>query len=82
VVVIVGMLSMSSSFANAFRSSGFRLLMVGATLSLGCSVDAGSNIGERAFGVLVVGAFMLLEHHATKAGRARRSLPPLRHPVR
>jgi hypothetical protein len=27
-------------------------------------------MGERAFGVLVVGAFMLLEHHATKAGRA------------
>jgi len=38
-------------------------------LSLACNVYAGSNLGERAFGVLVVGAFMLLEHHATKAGR-------------
>jgi hypothetical protein len=69
-VAIVGKLSMSAAFAKAFRRSGFRLLMVGATLSLSCNVYAGSNIGERAFGVLVVGAFMLLEHHATKAGRA------------
>lgn len=69
-VAIVGKLSMSRAFTQAFRRSGFRLLMVGATLSLSCNVYAGSNIGERAFGVLVVGAFMLLEHHATKAGRA------------
>jgi hypothetical protein len=59
-----------AAVAKAFGRSGFRLLMVGATLSLGCNFYAGSNIGERAFGVLVVGAFMLLEHHATKAGRA------------
>ena len=46
--------------------NGFRLLMVGGSISLACNVYAGSNIGERAFGVLVVGAFMMLEHHATK----------------
>lgn len=69
-VAIVGKLSMAPMFSQAFRRSGFRLLMVGATLSLACNVYAGENIGERAFGGLVVGAFMLLEHHATKAGRS------------
>lgn len=68
-VAIVGKLSMAQCFSPAFRRSGFRLLMVGATLSLACNVYAGDNVGERAFGVLVVGAFMLLEHHATKGGR-------------
>lgn len=69
-VAIVGKVSMARCFAPGFRRSGFRLLMVGATLSLACNVYAGSNLGERAFGVLIVGAFMLLEHHATKGGRA------------
>jgi hypothetical protein len=68
-VAIVGKLSMAQCFSSAFRRSGFRLLMVGATLSLTCNVYAGENLGERAFGVIVVGAFMLLEHHATKGGR-------------
>lgn len=69
-VAIVGKLSMALCFTPAFRKSGFRLLMVGGTLSLAANVFAGSNLGERAFGVLVVGAFMLLEHHATKGGKA------------
>ncbi len=68
-VAIVGKLSRAQCFSSAFRRSGFRLLMVGASLSLACNVYAGDNVGERAFGVLVVGAFMLLEHHATKGGR-------------
>ncbi len=68
-VAIVGKLSMAQCFSPAFRRSGFRLLMVGATLSLASNIYAGTNLGERAFGVLVVGAFMLLEHHATKGGR-------------
>lgn len=70
IVAIVGKLSMAAGFAPTFRSSGFRLLMLGGTLSLACNVYAGSNLGERFFGVLVVGAFLALEHHATKAGKA------------
>jgi hypothetical protein len=70
IVAIVGKLSMAAGFAPTFRRSGFRLLMLGGTLSLGCNWYAGSNLGERCFGVLVVGAFMALEHHATKAGKA------------
>lgn len=81
-VAIVGKLSMHDHFSAAFRKSGFRLLMAGGALSLTCNVYAGGNFGERAFGVLVVGAFMLLEHHATKGGqhavvdKTRRKLDP------
>ncbi len=67
-VAIIGKLSMATCFSESFRRSGFRLLMAGGTVSLACNVFAGENLGERAFGVLVVGAFMLLEHHATKGG--------------
>lgn len=68
-VAIVGKLSMAQCFSPVFRRSGFRLLMVGASLSLACNIYAGDNLGEQAFGVLVVASFMLLEHHATKGGR-------------
>lgn len=77
-VAIVGKLSMHLHFAEAFRKSGFRLLMAGGTLSLACNVYAGENLGERAFGVLVVGAFMLLEHHATKGGQQAVTEKPVR----
>ena len=77
-VAIVGKLSMHESFSDRFRKSGFRLLMAGGALSLACNVYAGGNLGERAFGVLVVGAFMMLEHHATKGGRAAVTDKPAR----
>jgi hypothetical protein len=69
-VAIVGKLSMHVDFLAEFRKSGFRLLMAGGTLSLFANVYAGDNPGEKAFGALTVGAFMLLEHHASKAGKA------------
>jgi hypothetical protein len=68
-IAIVGKVSMLPRFSNAFRRSGFRLLMFGGVLSLAANVAAGDNWGERAFGVLVVAGFMLLESHATKADR-------------
>lgn len=68
-IAIVGKVSMLPRFAQGFRRSGFRLLMLGGTLSLAANVAAGSNWGERGFGVLVVAGFMLLESHATKADR-------------
>lgn len=76
-VAVVGKLSMHASFTRAFQRSGFRLLMTGGTLSLACNVYAGDNLGEKAFGILVVGAFMLLEHHATKAGKTAIAPPPV-----
>lgn len=68
-VAIVGKLSMHTDFLPGFRRSGFRLLMAGGLLSLAANVYAGHNLGEKGFGVLTVGVFMLLEHHITKAGR-------------
>lgn len=68
-IAIVGKVSMLPRFSQTFRRSGFRLLMFGGVLSLAANVAAGHNWGERAFGVLVVAGFMLLESHATKADR-------------
>jgi hypothetical protein len=68
-IAIVGKVSMLPRFSDAFRRSGFKLLMFGGVLSLAANVAAGSNWGERGFGVLVVAGFMLLESHATKADR-------------
>jgi hypothetical protein len=68
-IAIVGKVSMLPRFSAAFRKSGFKLLMFGGVLSLAANVAAGSNWGERGFGVLVVAGFMILESHATKADR-------------
>lgn len=68
-IAIVGKVSMLPRFSPAFRKSGFRLLMFGGVLSLAANVAAGSNWGERAFGVLVVAGFMILESHVAKADR-------------
>jgi hypothetical protein len=68
-IAIVGKISMMPKFTEPFRKSGFKLLMFGGVLSLACNVGAGANWGERAFGVLVVAGFMVLENHATKAGK-------------
>jgi len=69
-IAVVGKVSMLPRFSQAFRRSGFRLLMLGGSLSLAANVYAGHNLGQRMFGVLVVAGFMALESHATKASRA------------
>lgn len=74
-IAIVGKVSMLPRFSTAFRKSGFRLLMFGGVLSLAANVAAGRNWGERAFGVLVVAGFMILESHATKADRTAVAQP-------
>lgn len=74
-IAIVGKVSMLPRFSAAFRRSGFKLLMFGGVLSLAANVAAGSNWGERAFGVLVVAGFMILESHATKADRTAVAAP-------
>lgn len=69
-IAVVGKVSMLPRFSPAFRKSGFRLLMLGGSLSLAANVYAGHNLGQRLFGVLVVAGFMALESHATKASRS------------
>lgn len=77
-IAIVGKVSMLPRFSETFRKSGFKLLMFGGVLSLAANVAAGSNWGERGFGVLVVAGFMLLESHATKADRTAVAEPESR----
>ncbi len=80
-VAVVGKLSMLPRFSRAFRRSGFRLLMAGGTLSLAANIYAGHNLGQRAFGVVVVGGFMLLESHVTKAATVKVPVEPVNAPV-
>ena len=76
-IALVGKLSMLPRFSAKLRRSGLRLLMFGGTLSLAANVYAGHNLGQKAFGVLVVAGFMLLEGHAVKvvADRVRVHVP-------
>jgi hypothetical protein len=69
-IAVVGKVSMLPRFSPAFRKSGFRLLMLGGSLSLAANVYAGHTLGQRLFGVLVVAGFMALEAHATKGSRS------------
>lgn len=68
-IAVAGKLSMMARFNEypAFQRSGKWMLMLGGVLSLSANIAAGSNWGERGYGILVVGGFMLLENHATKA---------------
>lgn len=77
-IAIVGKVSMLPRFSDTFRRSGFRLLMFGGILSLAANVAAGSNWGERAFGILVVAGFMILESHVVRADRSAVATKPVR----
>jgi hypothetical protein len=66
-IALVGKLSMLPRFSRRFRRSGLKLLMFGGILSLAANVYAGHTIGQKAFGVLVVAGFMILEGHVVKA---------------
>jgi hypothetical protein len=76
VIAVVGKLGRLDRFAEATRRSSFKLMVFGGALALACNVYAGNNHGERAYGVLLVAAFLLLENHATKL-----RLAPADHPV-
>lgn len=76
VIAIAGKLSMLSRFDAypAFQRSGRWMLIAGGTLSLAANIGAGANWGERGYGVLIVGGFLLLENHLTKAaGKVKES---------
>lgn len=68
-IAIAGKLSMLKRFDAypEFQRSGRWMLIAGGTLSLAANIGAGANWGERAYGVLIVGGFLLLENHLTKA---------------
>lgn len=63
---ILGTIGRSASFAPATRRIGFRLMLGAGLVSLVCNVAAGTNVGQRAFGVLVVVGFVTAEWYASK----------------
>lgn len=66
IVALVGKVLTMSYFAKSTRTMGFRLMVVAGTLSLACNVFAGNNIGERIYGVFIVGLFVGLEQVVTR----------------
>lgn len=65
-LVIVGKLGRLDRFTPATRKSSMRVMLFGAALSFAANVYAGSNIGERAYGAILVIVAFLLENHAAK----------------
>lgn len=65
-LAIVGKLGRMDRFAEETRKSAFKLMLVGGTLSLACNIYSGENIGERCYGVVLVGVFLMLEHYASR----------------
>jgi hypothetical protein len=63
---ILGTIGRSPSFAEATRKAGLRLMIAAGLVSLACNVTAGTNIGQRAFGVLVVAGYITAEWYASK----------------
>lgn len=67
---VLGTIGRSASFAPATRRVGFRLMLGAGLVSLACNVLAGTNVGQRAFGVLVVAGFVAAEWYASKLAAA------------
>lgn len=67
---ILGTIGRSAGFAEATRRVGFRLMLGAGAVSLACNVLAGTNAGQRVFGVLVVAGFVTAEWYATKLEKA------------
>lgn len=63
---ILGSIGRSASFAESTRKAGLRLMICAGLVSLACNVIAGTNIGQRVFGVLVVAGYITAEWYASK----------------
>lgn len=75
---LLGAVGRGKAFTAASRKAGFRLMVGSGLVSLACNVEAGTNIGQRVFGVLVVAGFITAEWYASKLRPARR--PAVRTP--
>lgn len=63
---ILGTIGRGPSFSEATRRAGLKLMVAAGLVSLACNVAAGENLGQRAFGVLVVAGFITAEWYASK----------------
>lgn len=60
-IAVLGLIMRSASFASPTRRLGFRVQMIAGLLSLICNVYAGSTVGERVYGALIVAMFLFSE---------------------
>jgi hypothetical protein len=60
-VAVIGMVMRSEKWSQATNKIGFRVQFGAGMLSLACNVFAGSNAGERVYGVLIVALFIFSE---------------------
>ena len=58
---VLGLIARSHRFAPATQRMGLRLQISAGILSLACNIYAGHTIGERIYGALIVGAFIVAE---------------------
>jgi hypothetical protein len=72
---ILGTIGRGAAFAPAARRLGFRLMLGAGAVSLACNVLAGTNVGQRVFGVLVVVGFVAAEWYATRLAPAPAAAP-------
>lgn len=72
---LLGAVGRGKAFTASSRKAGFRLMVGSGLVSLVCNVEAGSNIGQRVFGVLTVAGFIAAEWYATRLRPARKAAP-------
>jgi len=65
-IAILGKIGRSRKFAEKTRRAGLVLMGLGGIVSLAANIEAGANIGQKAYGALLVGGFVLAEWYAGK----------------
>lgn len=65
-IAILGKIGRSRKFAEKTRSAGLVLMGLGGIVSLAANIEAGENVGQKAYGALLVGGFVLAEWYAGK----------------
>lgn len=61
---VLGLIGRSHRFAEPTRRAGLKITAAMGLLSLTCNVMAGDNLGQRLYGVLVVGVFVFAEWYS------------------
>lgn len=60
-IAIIGMVMRSERWSDETNRLGFRVQVTAGLLSLACNVFAGNTLGERIYGVIIVGLFIFSE---------------------
>lgn len=82
-LAVLGLIGRSRRFEESTRSAGLKLTIGMGVLSLACNVMAGTNLGQKLYGALVVTGFVVAEWYSAKlapapvaAQKSARSLDP------